>query len=329
MDADLGARSRLLLVDLVSRPRRIINCSGEALVCRAMARPPSFQPFLQHEPQRFPQGVDARHRCGVVEGAFPGAVRLAPVLKQRIEIEVPGGRLRAPPPHRRERPRAERHGAEPGRGPDALLRAGASRVDSPLIDFYRHATQRRHAVDRDERPVAVRDLGDLGHRLPGAGRGLGVDQRDQLGGLFLQLRLEALRSDHLPQRGLDDPDRRAGTRRHLGQALAEKADHADDALVPRLQQVEQDGLEPAAAGGRHRDGVVVRRAEYLPQHRHRLVHDLQKVRVEMADQRRGEGPADARVDVGGARAEKRPLGGEGRRVAGQFSVQYFSGHVQH
>ena len=75
-------------------------------------------------------------------------------------------------------------------------------------------------------------------------------------------------------------------------------------VVARLQQVEHDRLEAGRAGAGHRDGVMVRGAEHLAQPAHRLVHHLEEIRIEVADERRRHGGEHARIGIGRAGAEQ-------------------------
>ena len=61
---------------------------------------------------------------------------------------------------------------------------------------------------------------------------------------------------------------------------------------------------PADAGAADGERQTVLRAEHLAQHLLRLVHDVQELGIEMADQRRRHGGQDARMNVAGTGTEQ-------------------------
>ena len=294
------------------------------LVRPTVTRPAGLEPFGDHQPQGFAERVQHRHRRRVVEHALLGAARFAPVLEDQIHVEVPGGRLPPAPTHRIDGAGPERDGAEPRRGAETFLGARAGGVHAPVVHRHRHAAQRGHAVEGEQRTVIARAARDRFDRLPGSRGRLGVDQRHELRGPAGELCRDTLRGDHLTERRLDGADDGARAARHLREPLAEVSNHAHDHLIAGLEQIQHDGLEAGAPRAGHRDRMMARGPEHGTQVAHRLVHHLEEVRIEMADERRGERPRHGGLDVRGPGSEQQPR----RRLAARWGGGYFSAHAQ-
>ena len=89
--------------------------------------------------------------------------------------------------------------------------------------------------------------------------------------------------------GFDARHLAAVARRHLRQAIGEVAgDHRQHARA-RRDEIRDRGFHGRRAGARHRKGErSVRRLEHARQPRPHVVHDLDELRIEMAQHRRAE-----------------------------------------
>ena len=151
------------------------------------------------------------------------------------------------------------------------------------------------------------NLPDLGQRLGGSGRRLGVHQGDESGGRTAELGGDLLGVDDLSPRHFDRSDHGTSGFRQLDKALSEMAGDPDDYLVARGDQVEDDRLQTAGTGCRHRNRVMVVSPEERAEIRHRFFHDGEEVRIEVADERSRHRSRDFRGRVGRSRAEEQDL----------------------
>jgi hypothetical protein len=78
-------------------------------------------------------------------------------------------------------------------------------------------------------------------------------------------------------------DLRAAALRHIDHARAEHAVHADEHGVARLDQIDKTGLHTRAAGAGHRQRQAILGLKHLAQHGHALIHNLQKLGIQVAD----------------------------------------------
>ena len=122
----------------------------------------------------------------------------------------------------------------------------------PAVDFDRHAAQRRHGVDQQQRPAVVHQLGDLLDRLPGAGRGFGHHDADHLGLRLRQGRFQVVRRENLAPGAFDFRDLGAGALGDVDHPPAEHAVDADHHRVARLDQVDDRRLHAGRAGAADR-----------------------------------------------------------------------------
>src|SRR6266852_4740613 len=93
---------------------------------------------------------------------------------------------------------------------------------------------------------------------------------------------------------------------HLRHSLAENTVDADDHLVARFDDVDDAGLHAGTASAAYGEGETIVRPKRKPQEFLALVHDLQKLRVKMANEGIGHRRQNARVHVAGARSKKDP-----------------------
>ena len=177
------------------------------------------------------------------------------------------------------------------------------------VDFDRHAAQRGHGVDQQQRAGVVDDCGDLFDRLPGAGRSFGHDDADHLrlrhvdgpsaisSAVKTSPQGRSMRVTLAPARSATSPIRAPKT----------PLTH-DDHRVARLDEIDDRRFHAGRAGAAHRERHPVLRAEQLAQAALQLVHDLQVVRIEVPDRRPRQRGEHARVDVARAGAEQRADG---------------------
>src|SRR5436190_8147127 len=105
-----------------------------------MPRPSCFESLLEGETQRFVESIDRGDRRGVVERALAVAARLAPVLEEQREIEIPRRWLVLTRAHRVHCSRTDRDRGEPWRRTNAFLSARARRIDAECVDVDRQTT---------------------------------------------------------------------------------------------------------------------------------------------------------------------------------------------
>ncbi len=164
--------------------------------------------------------------------------------------------------------------------------------------------------------MRVGELGGVLEGLPGTGRRLGVDQRNQLRPARVAQRgLDLLGADDATPRGLDPMHDGTRPLRDLGHPRAEDAVHADHDLVAGLDGVDEARLHPGAAGAGDRQRQRVRGREDEAQHRLLLVHHRDERRIEVADQRGGHRPQHPRMHLG--RTGTQQHAGRRRKLSGQ------------
>jgi hypothetical protein len=147
--------------------------------------------------------------------------------------------------------------------------------------------QRRHCVDHQQRARAVNEARNLLQRLVRARRLLGVDDADPLRArVRRERRRHRARLDGLPPRHVEQMHRRAVAVGHVRHARAERARDADDHLVSSLGQVGDARLHAGAPRPGHRERQLVLGLEHALQKAARLVHDLQVLRIQVAERRR-------------------------------------------
>jgi hypothetical protein len=106
--------------------------------------------------------------------------------------------------------------------------------------------------------------------------------------------------EHLSPRALQRGHRCAGAPGNVGHPLAKDAVHAHDHLVAWLNEVDHAGFHAGTTGTADRKGQAVGRSKSLPQELLHLIHDLQELRVQVADEGRGHRRQNARMNVAGA-----------------------------
>lgn len=156
--------------------------------------------------------------------------------------------------------------------------------------------------------MVVGDAGDVIERLPGAGRGLGVDDCDHLCRTRFEGILDLLGCDDTAPLDIHPPNLRPAARRDVAHALPEQPGDADEHFVARLHHIAQRRLHPRAAGARDGQGEVVLGLKDVTQQLHGAVGDGEKLGVEVPDHRRGHRAQDAGINIARAGAHQDSLG---------------------
>jgi hypothetical protein len=89
--------------------------------------------------------------------------------------------------------------------------------------------------------------------------------------------------------GFDGLDFGAATLRHVHHASSEHTVDADQHGVSGFDEVHEARLHTGATGPRHRQRQAIFRLKQLAQHGHILVHDFQKLGIEMPDNGKRKG----------------------------------------
>ena len=184
-----------------------------------------------------------------------------------------------------------------GRCGDALLGAGDTAVDAPLIDADVDAAEGCDRVDDQQGVILLAELADLFHRLHHGGGGLAVDAGDCLVAALLEFGFDLVRLKDGAPLALDQRDLCAAALEDLGEQVAETAECRNQDLVARADCTGEDGLQTAAGGRVDNIGLLVLGLEYLTRHFHGLGHERGKLRVELTEDMVGHGAEDARVGV--------------------------------
>ena len=221
------------------------------------------------------QREDHRDRCGVVVRAAPAG---RDVLRDHPQVEVP--RLRAldeaitSAVRHRERREARRH-------TEALLSAAVRDVDAPIVDRHRDASERRHAVDEQQRvSLQVAQRCDVAAHSRGS---LGVHHSDHL-----RVRMrggKCLGIDRASPLSLDSHDLGPAARGDIGHPLAEDTVHADDNDVAGVHDIDERCLHARGSSAADRKRQRVGRTEHRSQPVARLVEDGEELRIEVAEHR--------------------------------------------
>ncbi len=120
--------------------------------------------------------------------------------------------------------------------------------------------------------------------------------------------------------GLDGVDGSAAAFHHVLHAGAEDTVDADDGFVAGLEEVRGDAFHAGHAGAADGEGEGVLRAEDLAEHGAGFVHDLEVLRIEMAERGRAQCAQDAMWHGAGARTHEDAFGGIGLRCGGHVKM---------
>ena len=165
-------------------------------------------------------------------------------------------------------------------------------------------------VRDDECVVVVGDVRERRHvRLADAGGGLAVDEPEHVGVVALEGALDVGGVQRPAPGGVDSHDLGAGPLGDRAHPLAEVAVRRDQRRLTGFQQVREGRLHPRRSGAADREGVLVVGPEDVPQEVLQVVHHLDVVVVEVADDRGRHRPEHARVDVARTGAHQRPVRG--------------------
>ena len=110
--------------------------------------------------------------------------------------------------------------------------------------------------------------------------------------------------DRLAPLVLDRDDLGAAAGGDVAHPLAEEAVDRDDHDVAGVDGVDEGRLHAGGAGGAERQGARVGRAPGRAEQVAGLVHDPEELRVEVAEQRLGQGAGRLRVGVGRSGSEE-------------------------
>ena len=94
---------------------------------------------------------------------------------------------------------------------------------------------------------------------------------------------DGLLIEHRSPRRLDFFHHRAAALGDIHHARAEHTIDADENLLSRLDQIDEERLHPRRAGAAHRQRHLIFRAKDLAQLLADLIHDLKEHRIEVAD----------------------------------------------
>ena len=110
-----------------------------------------------------------------------------------------------------------------------------------------------------------------------------MDQRNQFVSLFSERGFEALRIERRAPFCFNSIHLGATALRHVDHTSAKDAVDADQHGIAGFDEIDEASLHAGAAGARHGQRQTILSLKDFPQHGHALVHDLQKFRIEMAD----------------------------------------------
>jgi hypothetical protein len=137
----------------------------------------------------------------------------------------------------------------------------------------------------------VHDLRQPLERLMRASARLGVDNPDDFRlGMCVERGGDLIERENIAPCRFDGVNRCSAAFHYVLHPPAEHAIHANDCLVPGLDEVRRDAFHPGHAGAAHRERQRVLRAENLPQLFACLVHNRDVLRIEMSERRRTKRP---------------------------------------
>ncbi len=122
---------------------------------------------------------------------------LAPVALHHRDVEIPALTLRLAFADRLHGARTERDRRQARRTTQAFLRATVDRIDFPFVEIQRNAAQRGDGIDHQQRIELVAQFAEFFDGLPGAGRGLRLDDGQHLGSNLRQNFADALQIEYL------------------------------------------------------------------------------------------------------------------------------------
>ena len=101
--------------------------------------------------------------------------------------------------------------------------------------------------------------------------------------------MDFVRREHFSPRPIDARHLRSGTGSDISHPTAEHAIDADEHRIARLDEIDDRGLHSRRSGTADGERHLVLGAHHSAEHSLHAVHDLEVVRIEMSDRRRGEG----------------------------------------
>ncbi len=252
-------------------------------------------PLFQDQPEGLIQTVMHVDGSSVMVG--PGGP--FPVLHDQGQVQVPVGHLGFSILQGFDRfVRKGERGQSGGTG-EAFLGAAVKGIDAPIVHLDVQAPEAGDGVHEIDRVRPLEQCADLFHGIFHAGGGLGVDDGDDLVGLFGDLGLYPVDRHGLApfkRHGVDIGAQAFGHILHPG---AEHPVDKDEHRVAFFDEVDKTRFHAGGPGAGHGDRQSVPGVEQGPEIRLDGVHDPDEVGVEMAQGLFSERRIDAVVDAGG------------------------------
>ena len=170
----------------------------------------------------------------------------------------------------------------------------------PFVHFHRDAAQAGDRVHQIQAACGVDQIAHLLHRIADTGRGLGMHNGHDLVMILGQQLLHPL----YPDRGtplklfLGDLSAQAGS--YIRHPVAENAVLQYQDLIPRLHQVYKGSLHARRTGAGKRYRHLILGLHELAQPLLDLLHNLEKIGVQMTQHGLGKGPVGAGRHAAGA-----------------------------
>ena len=238
--------------------------------------------LFEHDLQRLVQRVSHVDRRRVVIDASAATTAARIIFPQHRNVEIPRLHLRLARIHAGERAVAKRHRRKSRRTAQAFLRAAVERVDAPRIHVQLVSAQTSDGIDQQQRPARVNEIRETRERLVRARARLCVNDADEFHlRMRVERRLDLLQRNHVAPRRLDRVDGRAAALHHILHARAEYAVDAHDHLVARLDEIDRAAFHAGHARAADGKREPVFRAHHLAEHRARVIHDREILRIEM------------------------------------------------
>src|SRR5256885_11392537 len=260
-----------------------------------MTFPARFETFLHGDTHGFAEGIDQRDRRSVVIEAA-----LSPVSHGGGDIEIPALHFRFAVRENFFGARADGDWRHAWRRAEGFLRAAEDYVEAFFVHVHRNGSERGDGVDDEERAEFVGDFAEAVEIGDDAGGRFAVREADDFDFLAGSGAANVIGIDGAAERRFNFGDVRLRARGDFKHTFGKVAVDADDGFVAGLERVDDGGFNAAGAGGGHGHRYAVLRLGNLAHELLRLGHAGFEERVEVADDGRGKGAVDARIDRGRA-----------------------------
>ena len=266
--------------DVVQSER--FETGAEAKVICAMTFDAIFESFFEDEEKGFAESVGHVDGRSVVIGTAAIGISHV-VITQHRDVEIPALDFRLAGFHDFEGAVGEGDGRESRRAGEVFLGAGINGVDSPVVDFEFVAAERGDGIDEEKHVGVVNELGNSFERLVGTGRSFRVNDGEELG---LGMRSDGFGSgfvgnDFAPG-CFDGVNSGSATLHDVLHASTEDAVEADDGLVAGFEEIDRESFHASHAGAGDGESHLVFRLINLAKHLAGFVHDLDILRIEVA-----------------------------------------------